>query len=242
MIKNKKIICIIPARGGSKGLKDKNIKLVNGHPLIAYPIRTAIQSNLFESILVSTDNKKIASVAKKYGADVPFLRKKKYAKDYSTTEETLKNALNEYETYKKIKYDIGVYMTATDIFRTVLSLKKAVYKLINNRNIDSCFSVRPTHKNYWHNKNKNLKRILNSMKTYSSRQQKQPIYREDTGLLCASRAKLWRNGKRIGDKVEFIINHNPIDIDIHSDYDLYLVKKTFEYFKKNKPNYLPKIL
>ena len=103
MRNNQKTICIIPAREGSRGLKNKNIRMVSGHPLIAYVINTAKKSKIFDTIFVSTDSKKIASISKKYGADVPFLRKKKFAKDLSTTEETLKNALEEYEKLKIYK-------------------------------------------------------------------------------------------------------------------------------------------
>ena len=242
MRKKLKTICIIPARGGSKGLKNKNIRLVNGHPLIAYVISNAINSNIFDSIMVSTDSPKIANVAKKYGAEVPFLRKQKFSKDLTTTEDTLKNALNEYEKYKSVKFDICVYMTATDIFRQISDIKNAVNTLKKNRNIDSCFSGRSTHKNFWYlNKSGNLQRILKSMKNYSSRQIKKPIFREDTGIICASRAYLWRKGRRIGDNVKILINKNPIDIDIHDEYDLFLVKKTFEYFKKKGLKFLPSI-
>ncbi len=73
----KKIVCIIPARGGSKGLKLKNVRLLNKKPLIYYPIDYAQKSNIKMDIFVSTDSARIASVAKKFGADVPFLRKKK---------------------------------------------------------------------------------------------------------------------------------------------------------------------
>ncbi len=242
MKKKLKTICIIPARAGSKGIKNKNIKVINGHPLIAYVISIAKKSNMFDSILVSTDSIKIANISKKYGAEVPFLRRKEFAGDLTTTEDTLKNALLEYEKFSKIKFDICVYMTPTDIFRDLLDIKRAINCLVNNKKIESCFSVRPTHKNYWfYNDLNNLKRMHKSMKQYSSRQVKQPIFREDTGIICATRANLWRKGKRIGDKVEILINKSPIDIDIHDEYDLFLVKKTFQYFKKNNKKYLPEI-
>ena len=241
-MKKNKTICIIPARGGSKGLKNKNIRHVDGHPLIAYVITLAIKAKIFDEVLVSTDNKKIAQISKKYGAKVPFLREKKFAQDLTTTEETLQNALNVYEKQNSVKFDICVYMTATDIFRQVSDIKKAVNILKKNKNVESVFSVRPTHKNFWYkNKSAKFERILKSMKDYSSRQIKKPIFREDTGIVCASRAYLWRQGRRIGDNIKIIINKNPIDIDIHDDYDMFLVRKTFEYFKKNNKNFLPQI-
>ena len=229
-------------KSGSKGLKNKNIKNVDGHPLIAYVITLAIKAKIFDTVLVSTDNKKIAQISKKYGAKVPFLREKKYAQDLTTTEATLQNALNVYEKQNSVKFDICVYMTATDIFRQVSDIKKAVNILKKNKSVESVFSVRPTHKNFWYkNKSAKFQRILKSMKDYSSRQIKKPIFREDTGIVCASRAYLWRQGRRIGDNVKILINNNPIDIDIHDDYDMFLVRKTFEYFKKTNKKFLPKI-
>ena len=79
MNKNK-VICIIPARGGSKGIKLKNLKKICGKPLIYYPIKAALSSKACDKIIVSTDSKKIALIAKKFGAEVPFLRKRNFLK------------------------------------------------------------------------------------------------------------------------------------------------------------------
>ena len=76
-----KPICFIGARGGSKGVPGKNIKKLAGKPLIAYSIESAINSKLFSHVIVSTDDKKIANVARKYGAEVPFMRPKNLATD-----------------------------------------------------------------------------------------------------------------------------------------------------------------
>ena len=82
-------ICIIPARSGSKRIKNKNIKRFGGKPIISYAIRLAITSGLFKRIVVSTDSNRIAKIAKKYGAEVPFLRSKKLADDFTTLPEVL---------------------------------------------------------------------------------------------------------------------------------------------------------
>ena len=82
--KKKEILAIIPARSGSKGIKNKNIKLLNGHPLLSYAIAAGLNSKLVSRVICSTDAKKIAVIAKKYGAEVPFLRPKNIAKDLST--------------------------------------------------------------------------------------------------------------------------------------------------------------
>ena len=74
------------------------------------------------------------------------------------------------------------------------------------------------------------------MEVYSSRQEKKPIYREDTGLACASRASLWRVGKRIGNNVEIIINEDfQTSIDIHDEFDFFLAEKALEYLKEYSP-------
>ena len=90
----KKILCLIPARSGSKGLKDKNIRDFKGKPLIAHSILQAKECDFVESmrIIVTTDSKKYAEVAKKYGAEVPFIRPADISQDMSTDLEFMKHA------------------------------------------------------------------------------------------------------------------------------------------------------
>ena len=89
-------ICIIPARGGSKRIPRKNIREFLGKPILAYSIEAAINSNLFEVVMVSTDDSEIAEIAMKYGAQVPFLRSKENATDFATTAAVIKEVINEY--------------------------------------------------------------------------------------------------------------------------------------------------
>jgi len=87
-------IAIIPARGGSKRIPRKNIKLFHGKPMIAYSIEAAIESGCFDKIIVSTDDQEIAEVALQYGAEVPFLRPEKISDDHATTMDVMQHALN----------------------------------------------------------------------------------------------------------------------------------------------------
>lgn len=106
-------IAIIPARGGSKRIPKKNIKNFHGKPLIAYSIETALKSDLFDTIMVSTDDEKIASVALEYGATVPFLRPKELADDFTTAGVVVDHAI-EYLKKKgeRYQYYCTIYATA----------------------------------------------------------------------------------------------------------------------------------
>ena len=88
------MIAIIPARGGSKRIKNKNIKKFLNKPIIYWSIKTAIDSRIFDKIIVSTDNKRIKKIAEKYGAEVPFLRPKKLSNDFATTRDVIKHTMN----------------------------------------------------------------------------------------------------------------------------------------------------
>lgn len=97
-----KNLCIIPARGGSKRIPRKNVKTFLGKPILAYSIETSLKSGLFDEIMVSTDDEEIAEVARRYGAQVPFMRSPEAASDYATTAEVLKEVLFKYQELGKV--------------------------------------------------------------------------------------------------------------------------------------------
>ena len=132
-------VAIIPARGGSKRIPGKNIKSFCGKSIIAYSIEAALTSNLFNEVMVSTDDENIAEIAKQYGATIPFMRSSKNADDYATTMDVLKEILNEYEHLnKKFIYGCCIYPTAP--FVTNLLLQDA-YKKLTGHNYNSVFPV-----------------------------------------------------------------------------------------------------
>lgn len=121
-------VAIITARGGSKRIPKKNIKLFNGKPIIAYSIEAALGSGLFDEIMVSTDNNEIAQLAKEYGASVPFIRSAKTSDDYATTADVLKEVLQNYQRKAKdFEYACCIYPTAP--FVTAQKLIEAFNKL-----------------------------------------------------------------------------------------------------------------
>ena len=108
-----KCIAIIPARGGSKRIPRKNIKAFYGKPLIAYSIQAALESKLFDKIIVTTDDEEIAGIAKEYGADVPFLRPKELSDDFTGTGDVVKHALDWLEAKgETFEFACTIYATA----------------------------------------------------------------------------------------------------------------------------------
>lgn len=136
-----KVLAIIPARGGSKRIPRKNVRNFLGKPIIAYSIDSAIKSHIFDEIMVSTDDKKIVEIAKKYKANIPFLRSAKNSDDYATTAQVIAEVLGE---YKKIgrSFDFVCCIYATAPFVTPSKLKEA-YDLIQKFDSDSVSPVVP---------------------------------------------------------------------------------------------------
>ncbi len=121
-------LCIITARGGSKRIPKKNIKEFLGKPIIAYSIEAALNSGVFDEVMVSTDSEEIAEVAKKYGAKVPFMRSAENANDFAGTREVCKEVLDAYEKEGK-SFDLFACIYPTAPFLTGEKIKKAVEEL-----------------------------------------------------------------------------------------------------------------
>lgn len=136
-----KILCIIPARGGSKRIPRKNIKKFLGKPIISYSIEAAQASGLFSEIMVSTDDDEIAKIAKKFGAKVPFFRSKQNADDFATTIDVLLEVVQEYKDLElSFQYICCIYPTAPFVTRKKLVL---AYEKMLADNLDSVFPVMP---------------------------------------------------------------------------------------------------
>ena len=149
MLKKLKTIAIIMARGGSKGLPRKNVKNLDGKPLIAYSIEDAKNSGVCDTVLVTSDDDEIIRIAKNFGATVSFKRPAELANDRVPPEPVIQHALIEHEKITNQKFDIVVYLQPTDIFRPKDVIKKCVEKLKNNPKLDTVFSAYKTHKHFW---------------------------------------------------------------------------------------------
>ncbi len=218
------VVCIIPARGGSKGLPRKNVLSLAGKPLIAYSIEAARDCQLIDRIIVSTDDEEIARIAGQYGAEVPFKRPAELAGDDATTESVLQHAVCWLEENEKYQADIVVFLQPTDIFRKQWMLKEVIQQVLENPSVDSAFVAFETHKNFWRNVDGRPARLAHI--PYGPRQKREHVYREDTGLACATRAEFVRQGKRLGPRVSIVANTDVASfIDIEDDFTFWLAEQ-----------------
>jgi len=138
--KKKTFLAIIPARAGSKRLKNKNILTLNNKPLIGWTIEAGIQSRYIDELIVSTDNDKIAKISKKYGAKIPFLRPQNLAKDKSKTSDVVKHAINFYHKKFKNFFDFILILQPTSPLRNNKDIDNAI-KFLVNKKADAVISV-----------------------------------------------------------------------------------------------------
>ncbi|MDO5448471.1 MAG: acylneuraminate cytidylyltransferase family protein, partial [Clostridia bacterium] len=134
-----KNIAIIPARSGSKGIPDKNIRPIAGIPALAYTIKAAIDSNMFETVMVSTDSEQYAEIATKYGADVPFLRSEETSTDTSSSWSVVKEVLTKYEEMGKY-FDTIALLQVTSPLRTGNDIVRA-FQEMNTKKANAIISM-----------------------------------------------------------------------------------------------------
>lgn len=132
MFKNDKILALIPARSGSKGIKNKNIKNLNGKPLIAYSIEAGLKSKYIDKVVVSTNSKDIAKVAIEYGAQVPFIRPESLASDKSKTIDSVIHCIEELRRQGE-EYDYIVLLQPTQPLREVWHIDEAIELIIEKK-------------------------------------------------------------------------------------------------------------
>lgn len=181
-------ICIIPARGGSKRIPGKNIKLFCGKPIIAYSIEAALKSNEFDEVMVSTDDQKIADIALAYGAKVPFLRSEKTADDFATIADVILEVIAKYEEQKR-SFSHVACLFATAPFISDEKIKSAIYKLEND-DFSSVFFVQEFTYTIWRSLKMNSKGVLsmNWPENLNKRSQDLPKAYHDAGLFYIAKS------------------------------------------------------
>ena len=217
----KKILAIIPARGGSKGIPHKNIYPLYNRPLIEYTIEAAIKSNRFDDVIVSTDDEEIATASKKAGASVPFMRPENISGDHAKTIDVILHAIDYLNLIGK-NYDIVVLLQATSPLRNSDDIKKALDFFIKN-DIRSMASVNETvnpvlvrHLK----KNNQMDRLLDTCSTIR-RQDMDKFYCINGAIYTNYVKDLCKNTSLNDNEYAFILsNSHSIDIDNMNDMEL----------------------
>jgi CMP-N,N'-diacetyllegionaminic acid synthase len=133
-------VCLIPARAGSKRVPGKNVRTLGGHPAIAYTIAPAIESGVFDTVIVSTDSEEVADIARHYGAEVPFLRPARFAGDTSPDIEWLEYTLDALQRQGRT-WDCFSLLRPTSPFRTADTIRRAWARFVGQEGVDSLRAV-----------------------------------------------------------------------------------------------------
>ena len=228
-----KRIAIIPARGGSKRIPRKNIKLFFGKPVLSYAIELANKSKLFDVVVVSTDDQEIANIARHFGAEVPFMRSFKNSTDTATTFDVLKEVLEWYKQ-KDEEYDIGCCIYPVSPLIKLKSLKRSLTKLVSG-NYDSVIPIarfsHPIQRAMLVNHKGEI--AINNFEDFKKNTQDLDVFYHDTGQFywfdikkCLKKNKLLDNNS-----ISYILNNDEYqDVDNLEDwYNLELKFKKLNY-------------
>ncbi len=232
MYKNKKILAIIPARAGSKGIKNKNIRKLNGYPLLAYSIAAAKEIPGIDKIICSTDSEKIAKIAEKYGAEIPFIRPKELALDDVPDFPVFHHAIEFLFRNQRFKPDIIFHLRPTSPIRYVDDMRKALDIIIDNESADSLRSVvEPKENPYkmWKIGRdgylKPLLKIKNIKEPYNMPRQKLPnVYWQIGTIDIIKYNTLMVKKSMTGEKIIPYVVKNEINIDIDNIIELKLAR------------------
>ena len=212
-------VAIIPARGGSKGIPRKNIKELCGKPLITYIIETALRVRELDRVIVSTEDKEIAEVAKKCGAEVPFMRPEELARDETPTLPVLQHAVKYLEEKENYKPDIIVLLYATSPLLKHERVSEAI-KLLKARGFDSVLSVVEDRGHYWIKRGEDYERLY--PKVLKNRQFTEPLLKENGAIYLCKRDLLMKENTMVGGKIGFLKmqKEESIDIDEPLDFEI----------------------
>lgn len=223
-----KVIAVVPARGGSKSIKNKNIIKINNKPLIHYTLEKAVKSNVFDQIVVTSDSKKILFECSKYKKIKTIKRPKKISTDKSQTVEAILHS-NKVLNLANIFADVIIILEPTSPLRSIKTIKKSVDVFKKNKNIDSLISVIETKALYGKILNNNNFKY-NEVNIKRRRQDRIPLYKE-TGTIWGTRTKFVTKFKKIigGNIYPLIIDKNE-DLDINDKEDINLLKRLLNKF------------
>lgn len=215
------IVCIIPARGGSKGIPNKNIRTIAGLPLIAHSILQAKKSQLVSRIYVSTDDPKISSTAQSFGAEV-ISRPPEISGDHATSESALLHALNIIETIG-ISPQLVVFLQCTSPLRQDHNIDQAIQQLLDEK-ADSLLSVSPSHRFIWE-KSADSIRSVNYDYAERKRRQDMPLQFVENGSIYIFKPWILKHfNNRLGGKISLYCMRDEDNFEIDTQLDFEIVE------------------
>ena len=227
-------LAVIPARGGSKRIPRKNIKMFHGQPMIAWSIQAAIDSGCFDEVWVSTDDEEIAAIAQAYGAKVPFLRPAHLSNDFATTADVMAHAVEEFDKLNHVIPDYVCCLYATAPFINSKALKKGLELMPKYQ-----YALAITE--YQFPIQRSLKKDINEglylieANSFVKRSQDLDLAYHDAGQFCWGWAKSWLNKEQIFSvSTGGVILPKYLVQDIDDEQDWKRAEMIFEVFKRNQ--------
>lgn len=215
------MIAIIPARGGSKGLPGKNIKPINGKPLIAYAIEAALKAEKIDRIIVSTDDDNIAAIAKQYGAEIPFMRPKELASDTAMAVDNYIYTVNRLETETGQQIRSFAVLQPTSPLRIAEDIDGAI-ALFEEKKADSVISYcKEAHSVFWHKEIDENGKLINLFENTIANRQDLPVTYYPNGAVYVFSTELIRKRQYYSDKTyAYVMPRNrSVDIDFIEDFE-----------------------
>lgn len=225
-------LCLIPARGGSKGIPGKNLREVAGKPLIAWTVEQALEANVDLDVVVSTDSEEIAEIARAHGADVPFLRPAEFATDTATSESVVEHAIA-FRTAEGRRPDQVMLLQATSPVRMRGTLDRAMAEF-TAKGVDSLVGVVPRTPFYWEDGPE--PRAQYDVTARPRRQDLTPqTYRYfENGSLYVTRTEIYETlHNRIGGKIALFVLDEAEGIDIDTLHDLAVAEERLRELKES---------
>lgn len=217
-----KIIAVIPARGGSKGIPGKNIRALNGKPLLAYTVEAAQNARLIDKLVLSTDDLGIAEVGKSLGVSVPFIRPAELAQDHTPTLPVLQHLIENLEE-KGEYFDAVCLLQTTSPFREDGMIDAAIHQFIQS-GADSLISVREVPHEYnphwvFEPHANGLLRIATGETLIIPRRQELPQAFIRDGALYLTRTEVLKNGSLYGNRIAYLLHHPPYHVNLDTEED-----------------------
>lgn len=224
-----KHLAVIPARSGSKGLKDKNIKELNGRPLMAYTIEAALEAGIFDEVSVSTDSEAYAEIARAYGAKVPFLRQEQLASDQAGTWDVVRWTMQEYRR-RGSNFSMVTLLQPTSPLRNAADLREA-YRIFRQKEADAVVSVcEMEHSPLWSNVLPEDGNMNGFIRETAIQRQKLPLYYRINGALYMVDAELFAREpfQLYGERTFAYRMPKERSVDIDDAFDFMVAKSLLE--------------